>query len=110
MGVTRRLSIFTADVVPGGAKGLEPLNPLLAKEVAAPAGPAAAQVKGTAVCSVNDRESPWVTLLTGTPRARAEVLVHSPPRRPTTLSRTAAAPAGNQSASRIGNCSNVPGA
>src|SRR5216683_2726130 len=43
---------------------------LLAKEVAAPAGPAAAQVNSIVSCSVNDRESPWVTLLTGTRRAR----------------------------------------
>ena len=45
-------------------------EPLLAKAVAAPGGPAAAQVKSTAGCSVNDRQSPWVTLLTGTWRAR----------------------------------------
>jgi hypothetical protein len=37
---------------------LEPPDPLLAKEVNAPAGPAVAQVKGVAGCSVNDRESP----------------------------------------------------
>ena len=46
------------------------LDPLLAKEVAAPGGPAAAQVRHTADCPVNDRESPCVTLLTGTWRAR----------------------------------------
>ena len=45
-------------------------EPLLAKEVAATGGPAAARVKSTAGCSVNDRQSPWVTLLTGTWRAR----------------------------------------
>ena len=39
---------------------------LLVKVVAATGGPAAAQVKGAAGCSVNDRESPWVTLLAGT--------------------------------------------
>jgi hypothetical protein len=39
-------------------------------KVAATAGPGAAQVKGSAGCSVNDRESPSVTLLTGTRRAR----------------------------------------
>jgi hypothetical protein len=39
---------------------------LRAKEVDATGGPAAAQVKSTAGCSVSDRESPWVTLLTGT--------------------------------------------
>jgi hypothetical protein len=43
---------------------------LLAEEVATPGGPAAAQVKSTAGCSVNDRESPWATFLTGTWRAR----------------------------------------
>ena len=56
--------------MPGGRlKGSSP-DPLLAKEVAATAGPAAAQVKSTAGCAVTDRESPWVTLLTGTRRAR----------------------------------------
>jgi hypothetical protein len=43
---------------------------LLAKEVAATTGPAAAQVTSAACCSVNDRESPWVTFLTDTWRAR----------------------------------------
>jgi hypothetical protein len=56
---------------PGRDRGLEPL---LAKEVTATAGPAATQVKGAAGCSVNDRESPWVTLFTGTWRARADGL------------------------------------
>ena len=49
---------------------LAEVDHLLSKEVTAPAGPAAAQVKGTAVCSANDRESPWVTVVTGTRRAR----------------------------------------
>ncbi len=53
-------------------------GPLLAKEVAATGRPAAAQVKHSAGCSVNDRESPWVTLLTGTWRARARLLAASP--------------------------------
>jgi hypothetical protein len=39
---------------------------LLAKEVAAPARPAAAQVRSNAGCSVDDRESPCVTFVTGT--------------------------------------------
>jgi len=39
--------------------------------LAATAGPAAAQVKSSAGCSVTDRESPWVTVLTGTWRARS---------------------------------------
>ena len=60
---------------PGRDRGLEPL---LAKEVATPAGPAAAQLKGSAGCSVNDRESPWVTLLTGTRRPRRRLLGHCP--------------------------------
>jgi hypothetical protein len=34
------------------------VEPLLAKVVAATGGPAAAQLKSTAACSVNDRESP----------------------------------------------------
>ena len=34
---------------------------LLAKEVAAASGPAIAQARSAAGCSVNDRESPWVT-------------------------------------------------
>jgi hypothetical protein len=34
-------------------------------------GPAAAQVKSNAGCPVNDRESPWATLVTGTWRARS---------------------------------------
>jgi len=55
-----------------------PDDHLLAKEVAAPAGPAVAQVKSTATCSVNDRESPWVTLLTGTWRAHAGLLAAPP--------------------------------
>jgi hypothetical protein len=46
-------------------------DPLLAKEAAARGGPAAARVKGSGGCSVSDRESPWVTLLTGMWRARA---------------------------------------
>ena len=50
---------------------LAEVDHLLAKEVAVPAGPAAAQVKSSAGCSVTDRESPWVTLLTGTWRAWA---------------------------------------
>jgi hypothetical protein len=45
-------------------------EPSLAKVVAAAAGPAAAQVRCAAGCPVNDRESPWVTLLTGPWRAR----------------------------------------
>ena len=44
---------------------------LLAKVVATTAGPAVAQVKSSAGCSVNGRESPWVTLLTGTWGARS---------------------------------------
>ena len=56
--------------VRSGAKGTRTPDPLLAKEVAATGGPAAARVKSTAGCSVNDRQSPWVTLLTGTWRAR----------------------------------------
>ena len=47
-------------------------DPLLAKEVAAPAEPAAVQVTSNIGCSVNNRESPWVTLLTGTYRARPD--------------------------------------
>src|SRR5215471_9017807 len=46
--------------------GLEPPTPLLAKEVAAAAVPVAVQVKSNAGCSVDDRESPWVALLTVT--------------------------------------------
>ena len=38
-------------------------DPLLAKEVGAPEGPASTQVKRVAGCSVTDRESPWATLL-----------------------------------------------
>jgi hypothetical protein len=45
-------------------------DPCLQREVAAANGPAATQVKSGAVCSVTDRESPWLTLLTGTWRAR----------------------------------------
>jgi hypothetical protein len=56
-------------------------DPLLAKVVAAPGGPAAAQVKSTAGCSVSDRESPWVTLLTGTWRAWSALMAASPDRR-----------------------------
>jgi len=41
-------------------------EPVLAKVVAAPAGPADAQVKGSDGWTVNDRESPSVTALTGT--------------------------------------------
>jgi hypothetical protein len=48
-----------------GARVLEPLT-LLAKEVTATAGPAAAPVKSDAGRSVIDRESPCVTFLTGT--------------------------------------------
>jgi len=44
-------------------------DPMLAKAVAATGGHAAAQVKSTAGCSMNDRESPRLTLLTGTWRA-----------------------------------------
>ena len=44
---------------------------LLAKEVAAASRPAVAQAKSAAGCSVTDRESPWLTPLTGTWRARA---------------------------------------
>jgi len=54
------------------------LDHLLAKEVAATGGPAAAQVKRAAGCSVDDRESPCVTVLTGTWRARATLLATSP--------------------------------
>jgi hypothetical protein len=49
-------------------------DPLLAKGVAARGGPVAAQVKASGGCSVSDRESPWVTLLTGMRRARARHL------------------------------------
>jgi hypothetical protein len=59
-------------------RGLEPLDLLLAKEVDAPGGPAAAQVESAAGCSVSDRESPWVTLLTGTWRARTKLTAGSP--------------------------------
>jgi hypothetical protein len=38
----------------------------------------AAQVKSAAGCSVNDRESPCVTLRTGTWRARRQLLAASP--------------------------------
>jgi hypothetical protein len=58
-----------------------PCDPLLAKEVAVPAGPAAAQARSAAGCSVTDRESPWVTLLTGTWRA-CSVSWMFPTRRP----------------------------
>jgi hypothetical protein len=51
---------------------------LLAKEVAAPTGPAAAQVTSISGCSVTDRESPWVTALTGTWRARYLAALRSP--------------------------------
>jgi hypothetical protein len=57
-------------VFPGGARGTRTPDPLLAKEVDAPAGPAAAQFKCAAGCAVNNRESPCVTPLTGTGRAR----------------------------------------
>jgi hypothetical protein len=63
--------ILPACHLKGGAKEYSNPDPLLAKEVTAPAGPAGAQVTSNAGCSVNDRESPWVTLLTGTCRARA---------------------------------------
>src|SRR6476661_1356654 len=53
--------------------GVEGLEPLPAKEVAAACGPAVAQARSAAGCSVNDRESPWVTLLTGTRRARPDL-------------------------------------
>jgi ATP adenylyltransferase len=46
---------------------------LLAKVVAATSGPAAAQVKRAAGCSVAGRESPWVTSLTRTWRAAIEL-------------------------------------
>src|SRR5215475_2966583 len=47
-------------------------DPLLAKEVVATGGPAAAQAKSNAGCPVSARESPYVTLVTGTRPARAE--------------------------------------
>src|SRR5262249_6543495 len=50
---------------------------LLAKEVAAACGPAVAQARSAAGCSVNDRDSPWVTLLTGMWRARATLMAVS---------------------------------
>src|SRR5262245_1148671 len=77
MGVTRRLSIFAADVVPGGAKGTRTPDPLLAKEVAAAGRPAAAQAKNSTAYSVIDRESPWMTALTGTWRARTRLMAGS---------------------------------
>jgi hypothetical protein len=46
--------------------------------VTATARPAAAQLESDAGCSVNDRESPWMTLLTGTWRARPGLLAESP--------------------------------
>ena len=45
--------------------------------MAATGGPAVAQVKRAAGCSVNDRESPWVTLLTGMWRARGGLMAAS---------------------------------
>jgi len=51
-----------------------PDDHLRAKEMAAIGGPAAAQAKSHAGCSVIDRESPWVTLLTGMRRARVRLL------------------------------------
>jgi hypothetical protein len=42
----------------GGARGTRTPDPLLAKEVTATGGPAAAQLESDAGCSVNDRESP----------------------------------------------------
>jgi hypothetical protein len=70
MGVNRHLPILAGGVLPGGAKETRTPDPLLAKEVAAIGGPAAAQVKSTAGCPVSARESPRATLLTGTWRAR----------------------------------------
>ena len=52
-------------------------DPQLAKEVTAP-GPAAVQASSCAGCPVNDRESPWVTLLTGTWRAQGGSVAASP--------------------------------
>jgi hypothetical protein len=45
--------------------------------VSAGAGPVLPQVKNAAGCSVNDREPPWVTSLTGTRRARARLMAAS---------------------------------
>jgi hypothetical protein len=67
------LAIYTHLLAVSGRR-----DSLLAKEVTATSGPAAAQVKRAAGCSVNDRESPWVTALTGTWRARARLLAGSP--------------------------------
>ena len=75
------ISDLEGTVFAGGARGTRTPDPLLAKEVTATAGPAAAQVKGTAGCSVSDRESPWVTLLTGTWRAWSALLAASPDHR-----------------------------
>jgi len=52
-----------------------PGDHLLAKEVDALAGPAAAQLTSSARCFVNDRESPWMTLIMGTRRARAGLAI-----------------------------------
>jgi hypothetical protein len=60
-------------VAPGRRPARSTPDPLLAKEVTATGGPAAAQLKGTTRCTVNDRESPWVTALTDTWRARAGI-------------------------------------
>ena len=79
--VKRRFQDLARIVFAGGAKGTRTPDPLLAKEVTAPARPAAAQVRSAAGCSVNDRESPWVTLLTGTWRARVGLLAASPDHR-----------------------------
>jgi hypothetical protein len=81
-------------------------DPLLAKEVAATSGPAATQVKSNAGCPVSARESPYVTLVTGTRRG-SWCTDHVGGRRHCPESCRAA---GGHSASRTGNCSNVPGA
>ena len=50
-----------------------------AKVVATTGGSAAAQVKRAAGRSASDRESPWVTSLTGTWGARSGVSIHGVP-------------------------------
>jgi hypothetical protein len=63
-------STARTSLLPGGVKDLN-ADPQLAKEVDATGGPAAALVKRAAGWPVNDRESPWVTALTGTGQAPA---------------------------------------
>jgi hypothetical protein len=67
-------------------------RPPARNEVAATGGPAVAQVKHGAGCSVNDRDSPWVTVLTGTWRARAGLLAESSDHHPSEVVR----PCGSQ--------------